>query len=217
MKFNQKGFSAVEILVVIVVIGLLGAVGWLVYDRQNNKSSETPDTKPSTSITQNSPADKNEELPASKLKYDKGSYAFLYPDTWAVDNTNQDDSVVLKAADYKKYRPEDVPEGEVFQWKVAGYLLEIREIPNNAPNETIEKLTDHIVVEEKTLGGGSHKQIAVDGNKALLVNNKHEDTYLYVIVFHDGKRTHMQLNSKDDSDSESAKVFDEILASFKFK
>jgi len=36
MKSNQKGFSVVEILIVIFVVGLLGAVGWLVYDRQNS-------------------------------------------------------------------------------------------------------------------------------------------------------------------------------------
>lgn len=38
MKANQKGFSVVEILIVIVVVGLLGAVGWMVYDRQNSKT-----------------------------------------------------------------------------------------------------------------------------------------------------------------------------------
>lgn len=43
MKQNQKGFGAVEILIVIVVVGLLGTVGWLVYDRQKTK---TPDSKP---------------------------------------------------------------------------------------------------------------------------------------------------------------------------
>jgi prepilin-type N-terminal cleavage/methylation domain-containing protein len=42
MKQNQKGFSVVEILIVIVVIGLIGTVGWLVYDRQKSpKQSET--------------------------------------------------------------------------------------------------------------------------------------------------------------------------------
>ena len=40
MKANQKGFSIVEILVVIAIVGLIGAVGWLVYDRQNNKANE---------------------------------------------------------------------------------------------------------------------------------------------------------------------------------
>jgi prepilin-type N-terminal cleavage/methylation domain-containing protein len=49
MQANQKGFSVVEILIVIVVVGLLGAVGWLVYDRQKNKTSHTSNTQVSTS------------------------------------------------------------------------------------------------------------------------------------------------------------------------
>lgn len=52
MEVNQKGFSVFEGLIVIVVIGLVGVVGWLVYDRQNNKtenestttSSQIPET-----------------------------------------------------------------------------------------------------------------------------------------------------------------------------
>lgn len=49
MKSNQKGFSAVEIFLVIVIVGLLGAVGWFVYDRNNNKSTEiTPTTSSAT-------------------------------------------------------------------------------------------------------------------------------------------------------------------------
>jgi prepilin-type N-terminal cleavage/methylation domain-containing protein len=48
MKVNQKGFSVVEILVVIVVVGLLGAVGWLVHDRQKSK---TDNRQASTTVT----------------------------------------------------------------------------------------------------------------------------------------------------------------------
>lgn len=36
MKINQKGFSVVEILIVIVIVGLLGGVIWYTYDRQNS-------------------------------------------------------------------------------------------------------------------------------------------------------------------------------------
>lgn len=38
MKSNQKGFSVVELLIIVVIVGLIGAVGWLVYDRQKNKT-----------------------------------------------------------------------------------------------------------------------------------------------------------------------------------
>ena len=41
MKSNQKGFSVIEILLVIIIVGLVGAVGWQVYDRQNNNSGTT--------------------------------------------------------------------------------------------------------------------------------------------------------------------------------
>lgn len=51
MKTNQKGFSVVEILIVIVAVGLLGAVGWLVYDRQKSKSDTNDITTQTTEQT----------------------------------------------------------------------------------------------------------------------------------------------------------------------
>jgi prepilin-type N-terminal cleavage/methylation domain-containing protein len=47
MKVDQKGFSVVEILIVLVIVGFLGAVGWLVY-KDHHK-----DLKSSVSSTQN--------------------------------------------------------------------------------------------------------------------------------------------------------------------
>lgn len=38
-KQNSEGFSAVVVLIILVIIGLVSAVGWLVYDRQNNKQA----------------------------------------------------------------------------------------------------------------------------------------------------------------------------------
>lgn len=62
MKINQKGFSVVEILIVIVVVGLLGTVGWLVYDRQNNKSDkEKANTAQTQTETQKVETPKQEE------------------------------------------------------------------------------------------------------------------------------------------------------------
>jgi Tfp pilus assembly protein PilV len=37
MEANQKGLSVVEILIVIVNVGLIGAAGWLVYSHQTSK------------------------------------------------------------------------------------------------------------------------------------------------------------------------------------
>ena len=41
MKINQKGFGLVEILIVIVIVGLLVAMGWLVYSRSTQNQTQT--------------------------------------------------------------------------------------------------------------------------------------------------------------------------------
>jgi hypothetical protein len=44
MKKNEDGFSIVEILIVVVVVGLIGAVGWFVVDRKKPTNSQAPAT-----------------------------------------------------------------------------------------------------------------------------------------------------------------------------
>jgi len=43
MSFNkaQRGFSAVEVLVVLVIIGLLGGAGYYVYSQRSNDTKES--------------------------------------------------------------------------------------------------------------------------------------------------------------------------------
>jgi hypothetical protein len=38
MKTNQKGFGVIGIFAVVIIIGLTGAVGWLVYNKQKSKT-----------------------------------------------------------------------------------------------------------------------------------------------------------------------------------
>lgn len=52
MAKNQKGFGAVVVILLILVIGLVVAVGWLVFDRQKNKQASMPtDTQQATQQT----------------------------------------------------------------------------------------------------------------------------------------------------------------------
>lgn len=44
MRKNEQGFGVVEILMIIVIIGLMIAVGWLFFDRQGNKQTDNTTT-----------------------------------------------------------------------------------------------------------------------------------------------------------------------------
>ena len=45
---NQLGFSAVELLLVVVVVTVLSFVGYMVYNRQQNKTASTNSSQPTT-------------------------------------------------------------------------------------------------------------------------------------------------------------------------
>ncbi|MBI2589068.1 hypothetical protein HYW35_02610 [Candidatus Saccharibacteria bacterium] len=50
MKKNQKGFSAVEGLLILIIVGLLGFVGWYVWN-SNNKAGQQTLTKQASEIS----------------------------------------------------------------------------------------------------------------------------------------------------------------------
>jgi prepilin-type N-terminal cleavage/methylation domain-containing protein len=64
MKINQKGFSAVEIIIAVVVVAALGFAGYTVLHHSNNK---TPQAAPPTT--------------ASEVSYAAGPYVFDIPST----------------------------------------------------------------------------------------------------------------------------------------
>lgn len=97
MKTNQKGFSVVEILIVIVVVGLLGAVGWFVYDRQKSKTSEQPKT------TQVEETKKETETPKlSEYKNDELGFSLSYPTEWGTTTFAEGPLLKFQRGKYKQ-------------------------------------------------------------------------------------------------------------------
>jgi prepilin-type N-terminal cleavage/methylation domain-containing protein len=91
MKANQKGFSVVEILIVIVVVGLLGTVGWLVYDRQKNKTdSSTNQTTQQNSVAKEPETQKEVDPYEGWETYKSTSEGFTikYPKDWKLTPVN---------------------------------------------------------------------------------------------------------------------------------
>lgn len=87
MKINHKGFSAVEILVVVVIIGLLGITGWLVYDRQkpktNNQQTSQNTSKPTTSENKPDVLDGTIQT----ISFNGAVYSFILPSGWQYKET----------------------------------------------------------------------------------------------------------------------------------
>jgi len=94
MKRYEKGFSVAEILIIIVVIGLIGAAGWLVYNRQNSKPSgvhETSNTQTSTTQAKNASATETaQQFNATSFSLDVNKL----PKDWVAD-TNTADAITL--------------------------------------------------------------------------------------------------------------------------
>ena len=90
MKRNEKGFSVVEIIIVIVVVGQLGAVGWLVYDRQKTKTDNKD-----TTIQTSQQEDKKEEIKDTEKveQFIASSFSLdtnILPKGWTATNNTAD-------------------------------------------------------------------------------------------------------------------------------
>lgn len=78
MKKNQKGFSAVEILISVVVIGLIGAVGWLVYDRQS--ASKDTDNDQTTTTQEEKSEEETTKTNGNTVKFTELGVQISVPD-----------------------------------------------------------------------------------------------------------------------------------------
>lgn len=81
LRNNQKGFSAVEVVLVLVIVALMGAVGFLVYKNHNKTttaSGATSTTKPAA--TTPAPTDPTSGWKSYANTY--GHFTIKYPSTW---------------------------------------------------------------------------------------------------------------------------------------
>lgn len=89
IKNNQDGFSAVETVLILVIVVLMGVVGFIVYKNQNKKTTAdkpVASSKPETK-TESKPAEKTDEYAGWKTyNSSTGSYSIKYPSTWILDS-----------------------------------------------------------------------------------------------------------------------------------
>jgi hypothetical protein len=77
-KFNSKGFSGLEGLLLLVVVGLIGFIGWYVYS-SGNKQKVTNET---TNQTAKEESKTKEELTWKRIDSGKKGFSVQLPDGW---------------------------------------------------------------------------------------------------------------------------------------
>jgi len=86
---DQKGFSAVEAVLLLVVVGLIGFVGWYVWHSKNQTDKVLTTSQNSQIDSAKSNVDKNK---LDKTYTDaKDKLSFNYPSDWKLDIQKQDD------------------------------------------------------------------------------------------------------------------------------
>jgi hypothetical protein len=98
LQNNEKGFSAVEVILVVVIVALIGVVGWFVYKNHNkttnlnaatslsNKPATTTPAKSTTATTQPSNPYAGWKTYHSILN---SGLSFMYPPTWSFTPATQ--------------------------------------------------------------------------------------------------------------------------------
>ncbi len=92
-KLGQKGFSVVEVLIVVVVIGLIAVLGWMIIDNRSEK----------TDTDQTSQADNNQATPSETDTKEEAEKKTVSVDVVSTSTTSPNGMYVIK--------PEQVGDG----------------------------------------------------------------------------------------------------------
>jgi hypothetical protein len=97
IRNNETGFSAIEVVLVLVIVALIGGVGYFVYKNHHKATTTsvvtTANTKPTTNTTSTKTTTTTQ--PSVNLTTIKASdgFSFSYPTDWSVTAYGKDESV----------------------------------------------------------------------------------------------------------------------------
>ncbi len=83
MKFNQKGFSAIEGLLILIIVGALAGVGWYVFNAKNKTDNTLQKTNQAQAPAQKQDASVQKITHASTVTSGKELFDVTFPDGWS--------------------------------------------------------------------------------------------------------------------------------------
>lgn len=89
-KLNNHGFTAFEGILIVIIIALIGGVGFYVYKSNQDKKSDNPTSSSQKSTQTSATKDSYKDWKTYTSSTEKMS--FKYPSSWKVDNSSPADS-----------------------------------------------------------------------------------------------------------------------------
>lgn len=88
MKNYQKGFGVIEMVIIVAIVGLIGAIGWSLYDRQI-KSSDDGTTQQAPTDDESTTYTRSTTPPSDWKTYSNEKYKITlsYPADWTVSES----------------------------------------------------------------------------------------------------------------------------------
>lgn len=145
MKNNQKGFSFIEIVIVLVIVGVIAGVGFFIYNKQQDKNTNTAQTSATQntatqSTSENTEDAVNEQTYKSKsYTSSKGAFSMNILNGWTVEEDTTYDYFFQYSVDKLKYTETIEPTvNKTANSGVGGYVSGIK-VSINENHEEITK------------------------------------------------------------------------------
>lgn len=184
MKKDQNGFSLIEVLMVVAVIGLLAGIGWYVWTRQS-KDDRAQDVTVAQNSNPQSIKSEYVPVPDGYRVLNAGNLTFYYPDSWINNNLSADQKAADVIADLvspnqnkiyqdfqKNPKQTEGPSNtdlEVIRWKDVKDVIGEAEYEGMQPNYTnlksmlTEQYSPNKLIKETTINGVKAYEVQLEG------------------------------------------------------
>lgn len=150
MKKNQKGFSVIEILLVLVVLSLIAFVAYYLGSQQSDKNSLEQKSNQTTNAS--------EEPSTTTFKDEAGLYSFQLPKNWTTEYISEDKSfLTIKPEGFQAPGQENNWVMSVFVTRLPGSYADGTEFKNY---DEFKKLT----IEQSAATKKVNKEIKINGS-----------------------------------------------------